>query len=59
MLPCAVASMEAASMRCRPSLLGLAEKCHALPEVARAASIYKAQKFSDHAPLSIDYDFKL
>ncbi|GKS89890.1 exodeoxyribonuclease III [Acidovorax sp. SUPP2539] len=30
-----------------------------LAEVARTANIYKAQKFSDHAPLSIDYDFKL
>ena len=51
--------MVVASVRCRPSLLGLAENRHALTEVARAASICKAQKFSDHAPLSIDYDFKL
>jgi exodeoxyribonuclease-3 len=26
---------------------------------ARAASVYKAQRFSDHAPLSVDYDFTL
>ena len=26
---------------------------------AKTASIYKAEKFSDHAPLSIDYDFGL
>ena len=26
---------------------------------ARAASIYKARRFSDHAPLIIDYDFEL
>ena len=26
---------------------------------ARRAEIYKAQKFSDHAPISLDYDFKL
>ncbi|HBO81164.1 MAG TPA: exodeoxyribonuclease III, partial [Cupriavidus sp.] len=26
---------------------------------ARATSIYKDEKFSDHAPLSIDYDFPL
>ncbi len=30
-----------------------------LAQLARTASIYKAQKFSDHAPLTIDYDFKL
>ena len=29
----------------------------ALAQTARAASIYKEQWFSDHAPLSIDYDF--
>ena len=28
-------------------------------ELARTATIYKAQKFSDHAPLTIDYDFTL
>ena len=26
---------------------------------ARAASIYKDERFSDHAPLTIDYDVKL
>ncbi|MBU6195760.1 MAG: exodeoxyribonuclease III [Burkholderiales bacterium] len=26
---------------------------------ARAASVYKAQRFSDHAPLMVDYDFAL
>jgi exodeoxyribonuclease-3 len=25
--------------------------------LARSAAIYKDQKFSDHAPLTIDYDF--
>ena len=25
---------------------------------AKKAAIYKAEKFSDHAPLTIDYDFK-
>ena len=24
---------------------------------AKKAAIYKAQRFSDHAPLTIDYDF--
>jgi exodeoxyribonuclease-3 len=34
----------------------------ATPELARAArgvSIYKGEKFSDHAPITINYDFKL
>lgn len=31
----------------------------ALAQTARKASIYKAERFSDHAPLTIDYDFKL
>jgi exodeoxyribonuclease-3 len=31
----------------------------ALAARATTAAIYKAQKFSDHAPLVIDYDFKL
>lgn len=31
----------------------------ALAAVAKHASIYKEQKFSDHAPLTIDYDFTL
>ena len=34
----------------------------ATPEIARLArseSIYKTEKFSDHAPLTIDYDFML
>ena len=26
---------------------------------ARSASIHKAERFSDHAPLTIDYDFSL
>ena len=26
---------------------------------ARVATVYKAQKFSDHAPLIVDYDFRL
>lgn len=31
----------------------------ALAALARSEAIYKDQKFSDHAPLSIDYDFQL
>ena len=31
----------------------------ALAQKARTESIYKAQKFSDHAPLTIEYDFTL
>ncbi len=31
----------------------------ALAAKARTASIYKDRKFSDHAPLAVDYDFKL
>jgi exodeoxyribonuclease-3 len=31
----------------------------ALAQLARTESIYKEQKFSDHAPLTITYDFKL
>ncbi|MES2717997.1 MAG: exodeoxyribonuclease III [Pseudomonadota bacterium] len=30
-----------------------------LAAMARCASIYKDQKFSDHAPLTVDYDFDL
>ena len=30
-----------------------------LAQLARSAAIYKAKKFSDHAPLTVDYDFKL
>ena len=26
-----------------------------LAELARSASIYKAERFSDHAPLTVDY----
>ena len=26
---------------------------------ARSASIYKAERFSDHAPLIVDYDFTI
>ena len=26
---------------------------------ARAASIYKTKRFSDHAPLIVDYDYEL
>lgn len=32
---------------------------NAIADTARACSIYKDEKFSDHAPLSIDYDFPL
>ena len=31
----------------------------ALAETARSAAIYKEQWFSDHAPLTIDYDLTL
>ena len=31
----------------------------ALAEHARAAAVYKGEKFSDHAPLTIDYGFSL
>jgi len=30
-----------------------------LAALARQAHIYREQKFSDHAPLMIDYDFQL
>jgi exodeoxyribonuclease-3 len=30
-----------------------------LAELAREASVFKEQWFSDHAPLIIDYDFRL
>lgn len=31
----------------------------ATARLARAESIYKAQKFSDHAPITVDYEFRL
>ena len=31
----------------------------ALAALARSEAIYKAEKFSDHAPITLDYDFKL
>ena len=31
----------------------------ALAQQARSTAIYKAQRFSDHAPLTVDYDFNL
>ncbi|MFN5049286.1 endonuclease/exonuclease/phosphatase family protein, partial [Roseateles sp.] len=30
-----------------------------LAALAKQAAIYKDQKFSDHAPLTVDYDFAL
>ena len=30
-----------------------------IAELARSATVYKTQKFSDHAPLSIDYEMTL
>ncbi len=30
-----------------------------LATTARTAQVYKVQRFSDHAPLTIDYDFAL
>jgi len=31
----------------------------ALAETARTVSVYKEQKFSDHAPLTVEYDITL
>jgi exodeoxyribonuclease-3 len=31
----------------------------AIAQLARGESIYKAEKFSDHAPITVDYDFAL
>jgi exodeoxyribonuclease III len=31
----------------------------ALAATARTAAVYKAQRFSDHAPLTIDYDLRM
>jgi exodeoxyribonuclease-3 len=31
----------------------------ALASLARAEHIYKGVKFSDHAPITVEYDFKL
>ena len=31
----------------------------AMAETARRAQVYKDQRFSDHAPLTVDYDFAL
>lgn len=31
----------------------------ALAEKARTDAIYKSEKFSDHAPITIEYDFAL
>jgi len=30
-----------------------------IAQLARSESIYKAQKFSDHAPITVEYDFRL
>ena len=30
-----------------------------LADAARAAAVYKEQRFSDHAPLTVDYDWAL
>ena len=40
-----------------PSIYHLASPC--LAATARSAQVYKEQRFSDHAPLTIDYDFAL
>ena len=43
-------------------LLALGATALATPALARHAhteSIYKSEKFSDHAPITIDYDFTL
>ena len=39
-------------------LLGLAQVGRH-DRTAHAAAVYKAQRFSDHAPLQIDYDYVL
>lgn len=31
----------------------------ALAALARTESIYKAEKFSDHAPITVDYEFTI
>ncbi|MBC7656137.1 MAG: exodeoxyribonuclease III, partial [Frankiaceae bacterium] len=31
----------------------------AIGALARTESIYKAEKFSDHAPFTVEYDFKI
>jgi exodeoxyribonuclease-3 len=31
----------------------------ALAQTAQRASVYKDQRFSDHAPLTVEYDFVL
>ena len=44
----------------RIMLVGLGPGSHEhLTARARAASVYKTQKFSDHAPLTIDYGYAL
>lgn len=30
-----------------------------LAALARTESIYKGEKFSDHAPITVDYEFRL
>jgi len=30
-----------------------------LAALAQGTAVYKAQRFSDHAPLTVDYDFAL
>jgi len=44
---------------CRFLSNGLPLRPPKLAALARPEEIYMAQKFSDHAPLTIDYDFDL
>ena len=52
-------SLTTASHTCvlRPRCWALATQATA--QLARASAIYKDQKFSDHAPITIDYALKL
>lgn len=40
-----------------PSIYHLATPT--LAALARTESIYKGEKFSDHAPITVDYEFRL
>ena len=48
--------MRAAVKKSAASTIDLATP--ALAALARTESIYKNEKFSDHAPITIEYDFK-
>ena len=38
---------------------GEATRDDSIGHLAKSASVYKAERFSDHAPLTIDYDFSV